>query len=135
VNYNCDHSPAIGPEAPKPIVARSWPVRAAGVKIRKPLATSKALCPRWAVIHSRTTAGTFVMLNRNTGFFGMPLAACRTTCRLNVLIQYSIWGKLRVDDTIKEPESVELFEHARILNPEAEIHQLAPRECGDVYST
>jgi hypothetical protein len=48
-NTNYDYSPARGPEAPKPIVARRGPVRAAGVKTRIQVVVSKALRPRFAV--------------------------------------------------------------------------------------
>jgi len=50
-NTNYHYSPAIGPEAPKPIVAKRGPVRAAGVKTGIQVMISKALRPKFAVIH------------------------------------------------------------------------------------
>jgi hypothetical protein len=50
-NSNYNYSLVIGPEAPKSIVARRGPVRAAGVKIRILLVISKALYSGLAVIH------------------------------------------------------------------------------------
>ena len=84
------YSPATGPEAPKPIVARRGPVRAAGVKIRTPLATSNALCPGWTVIHLRTTAGTSRTLNRSARLCEMTLRARWTATRLILSITGSL---------------------------------------------